>query len=162
MTAGRCAQGGFALFEVMISIVVASLGFLALAGLSMKGLTDANSSMMRSKAIELSYQMTDRVRANAPGAQAGLYNALVGAPVDPGCITTGCTTAQLAQNDFNEWRSSLSTALPSGAGVVCVDSTPDDGTPGDPQCDGAGGTLIVKIWWTEKTTQYRFTHAFRP
>jgi type IV pilus assembly protein PilV len=158
----RCKQSGFALFEVLISVVVASLGFLALAGLSMKGLRDANSSMLRSKAVELAYQMTDRVRANAPGAQAGFYNALVGAATNPGCISTSCTTAQMAQNDFNEWLLALSSALPSGTGVVCVDSTPDDGAPGDAQCDNVGGTLIVKIWWTEKTAQYRFTYAFRP
>ena len=55
-------------------------------------------------------------RAREPsGAQAGAYNSFSGEGTSPGCITTGCTAAQLAQNDFYEWSTEAAAVLPSGA-----------------------------------------------
>jgi type IV pilus assembly protein PilV len=162
MSSGRRALAGFALYEAMISILVVSFGFLGFVGLQTKGLANANSSLLRSKAVSLGYQIADRARANLPAAQAGAYNLLEGTPNDPGCIATGCTTAQIVQSDYAEWRADIAAALPSGAGMVCVDSTPEDGSPDNAQCDGVGSTLAIKIWWTEKKVQYRFSSSFRP
>ena len=37
-----------------------------------------------------------------------------------------------------------------GAGFVCIDSTPNDGTGvGNPACDGAGTQFSVKVWWDD-------------
>ena len=68
----------------------------------------------------------------------------------------------MAQADFAEWRTQVAAALPAGSGVVCLDSTPDDGDSADAQCDNLGTTLVVKIFWTEKSGTYRFANAFRP
>ena len=155
-------QVGYGLIESMVSIFVVSIGFLGFAGLEAKGLTAANDSLLRSKAIYLSYQMADRVRANLPAVQAGSYNSLTGAASNPGCISTSCTAVQVAQNDFYEWTSEVGSALPSGAGVICLDSTPDDGTPGAAQCDAQGNVFTIKLWWSEKGTQHRFVTTFRP
>src|SRR5690606_23409236 len=38
-------------------------------------------------------------------------------------------------------------ALTAGEGQVCRDSTPDDGTPAAPACDGLGSLHAVKVWW---------------
>ena len=56
-------QTGSGLIEAMISIFVVSIGFLGFAGVQVNGLAAANDSLFRSKAIYLSYQMADRVRA---------------------------------------------------------------------------------------------------
>ena len=81
---------------------------------------------------------------------------------NPGCISTTCSAGQVAQNDFYEWSNEVATLLPSGAGVICLDSTPDDGTPGAPACDGAGSVLSIKLWWSEKGVQHRFVTTLRP
>jgi type IV pilus assembly protein PilV len=146
-------QHGSGLIESMISIFVVSIGFLGFAGLQVNGLAAANDSLFRSKAVYLSYQMADRVRANLPAVTLGSYNSMVGSASNPGCISTNCTVAQVAQNDFYEWTTEIGAALPSGSGVICLDSTPDDGASGDPQCDGAGSVYSIKIWWSEKGTQ---------
>ncbi len=156
----------------MISIFVVSIGFLGFAGLQVKGLAAVNDSMFRSKAVYLSYQMADRVRANLPAVALGSYNAMTGTASNPGCITTGCTTAQVAQNDFYEWTTEIGASLPSGSGVICLDGSPDDGAPGDPQCDGAGSVYTIKIWWMEKDMpvvtpglpagMHRFVMTLRP
>ena len=158
----RRAHAGSTLFEVMVSIFVVSLGFLGFARLQINGLAMANSGLLRSGAVYLSYEMTDRMRANLPAVQAGAYNALTGTATDPGCVTIGCTPAQIAQTDYFEWTTEAAALLPAGAAVVCLDSTPEDGTPGAPACDGAGNTFTVKVWWTEKGTQSRFVSSFRP
>lgn len=158
----RRMQTGSGLIESMVSIFVVSIGFIGFAGLQIKGLTAANDSMTRSKAVYLSYQIADRVRANLPGVQAGSYDAFVGAVSSPGCISTTCTAAQVAQNDFYEWSAEAAALLPSGSGVICLDSTPDDGTPDAAACDGAGDVLSIKLWWSEKGVQHRFVTTLRP
>ena len=148
-------QAGYGLIESMISIFVVSIGFLGFAGLQVTGLAAANDSLFRSKAIYLSYQMADRVRANLPAVQAGSYNSLSGTGSSPGCISTSCTVSQLAQNDFYEWSTEVSAVLPSGQGQICLTSAPA-------ACDGAGGLYAITLSWTEKGTQHSFITAFRP
>jgi type IV pilus assembly protein PilV len=155
-------QTGSGLIESLISIFVVSIGFMGFASLQIGGLVAANDSLFRSKAVYLSYQMADRVRANLPGVQAGSYADFEGLGSSPGCIASNCTAPQVAQNDFYEWSTEVASVLPSGAGAICLDSTPDDGTPADAACDGAGSVLSIKLWWSEKGTQRRFVTTLRP
>ena len=94
----RNTQRGSGLIESLISIMVVSIGFLGFAGLQLNGLAAANDSLFRSKAVYLTNQMTDRVRANLPAANAGAYNNFSTQTVpSPGCsISVNCTAAQLA------------------------------------------------------------------
>jgi type IV pilus assembly protein PilV len=161
------AQHGSGLIEALISIFVVSIGFLGFAGLQLKGLAASNESVSRSKAVYLSYQMADRVRANLAAASAGAYNNFSSQVVpSPGCtVTVNCTPAQMAVNDFAEWLTEVQTpsVLPSGAGVVCLTSqTSLDATPDDPMCDGAGNVLAVKLWWVERGQRHQFVTTFRP
>jgi type IV pilus assembly protein PilV len=162
MLIARNAQSGSVLFETMIAIVVVSLGFLGFARLQIGGLAAANSGLLRSSAVYLSYQMTDRMRANWPGVTAGAYNNLTGVPSNPGCVAANCSPAQMAANDYYEWNQEAAALLPDGVAIVCHDSTPDDGVPGAAACDGVGDAFTVKVWWTEKGTQYMFASSFRP
>jgi type IV pilus assembly protein PilV len=149
-------QAGLGLIEAMISIFVVSIGFLGFAGLQVTGLAAANDSLFRSKAIYLSYQMADRVRANLPGVQAGSYNSFSGTGTSPACVSTSCTSAQLAQNDYYEWSTEVNTVLPSGQGKICLTSTPD-------ACDGVGSIYAITLSWTEKGgAQHSFVTSFRP
>jgi type IV pilus assembly protein PilV len=164
------AQTGSGLIESLISIVVVSIGFLGFAGLQINGLAAANDSLFRSKAVYLSYQMADRVRANLPAANNGAYNSFTSqSPPSPGCtVSVNCTAAQMATNDFAEWLTEIQSAgaLPNGGGVICLDSSSDtddqDATPANPMCNGQGDVLRIKVWWTEKGQQRHFATSFRP
>jgi type IV pilus assembly protein PilV len=151
----KCTQVGHGLIESLVSIFVVSIGFLGFAGLQVNGLAAANDSLFRTKAIYLSYQMADRVRANLPAVQAGSYNSLTGTGSDPGCISTSCTLAQVAQNDFYEWSTEVAAVLPSGQGTICLTSLPN-------ACDGAGNAYAITLSWTEKGTAHSFVTTFRP
>lgn len=106
--------------EVLITVVILSVGLLGLAGLQLTGLRANSTAEARSVATLLAYDMTDRMRANLDGVNSGAYDSIDGTETDPGCIATGCSTAQLAQYDAWQWNELIdSTAsLPSGVGQV--------------------------------------------
>jgi len=110
---------GFTLIEVLIAIIVLSIGLLGLASLQANGLKNNTSAYQRSQATLLAGEMLDRIRANHVGKCAGAYdNLLAGSVSDPGCITGGCTPAQMAQYDAFQWSERVAALLPSGQGSV--------------------------------------------
>jgi type IV pilus assembly protein PilV len=154
---------GIALMEAMIAIVLLSIGALGYAALQMKGLSASSSSMWRSKAGILAYEMADRMRANRSGLVAGSYNALAAPQVVTDCGTASdCSPARMAQLDHAQWNTALANSLPGGSGVVCLDGTPDDGTAAASACDGAGGMLAIKVFWSERGVPARLSLAVRP
>lgn len=159
----RTAQG-FALIEVLVSVVILALAALGYAKLQLSGLSANASAMWRSKATVLAYEAADRVRANLPGVAAGQYNNLVTPSTSTSActLTNVCTTTQMAARDFVQWRATVLNVLPSGFGVICLDSTADDGTAASPACDGTGSQIAIKVFWTERGTESRFVNVVRP
>lgn len=156
------------MLEVLIAVLVLSIGLLGLAGLQAASLRNNYSSYLRSQATLLAYGMSDRMRANMAGVTAGNYvmtSTATPAAVS-GCSGSGCASNQMAQNDEYEWETTLNAELPTGKGIVCLDSTPDDGTPTAPACDppGSGSIYAIKVWWTDDRdgTEKLFAMSFRP
>jgi len=143
-------QAGFTLIEVLVSALILAIGLVGVAGLQAVSLKNNQSAYMPPQASALAYDLADRMSSNVAAANAGFYDPAAAA-VRATCNTaTGCSSQQLAQNDLSEWLAALLGNLPMGAGFVCIDSTPYDGTGiGDPQCDGAGTQFTVKVWWDE-------------
>jgi type IV pilus assembly protein PilV len=159
-------ESGFGMVEVLVALVVLSLGLLSMAGLQIISIRSVHSSFVRGQAVLSAYTIADRMRANRPavrdldGTAIGFYNsadvATYQAPNDNDCTedaaaATACTTAEMAAHDLFEWNQSLTvdtTRLPNGQGTVCIDSTSNDGTPAAPACDGVGNDYAIKIWWT--------------
>ena len=159
MRARRSA--GYALLEALIAVLVTSIGFIGAARLQTLGMSFGSTAGMRQKATLLVDQMTDRMRANQAGVRLNAYDRPTAGST--ACLSTGCTPTQLAQADMAEWLADIEAQLPGGTGIVCVDSTPDDGTAAAPECSGGTGrVLAVKIWWTDKLRNNRFTTAVRP
>jgi type IV pilus assembly protein PilV len=157
---GRRGAAGYVLLEALIAVVIAAVGFVGAARMQTFGLAMNNSTQVRQKATLLGYQMADRIRANQAGVTAHAYDAA--AAGDSGCLATACTPSQLAGADITEWQSDIAAQLPGGTGVVCLDSTPDDGSAVAPQCDGLGNVIAVKLWWADKVGAPRFVVSVRP
>lgn len=166
-------DGGFTLLEVLVATVVLSVGMLSLAGLQVIGLRTGHSSYLRTQATIQSYDIIDRMRANERGVEYYNKPTLAGSAgtEDTNCETVnGCDTASMAAHDLFRWNEAIADVLPGGVGVVCVDSTPEDGDLSDPACDNLGGgnsataTYAIKIWWTDDQsgTQQLFATSFRP
>ena len=135
---------GFTLLEVMIALVIFSFGLLALAALMAKGLQYNTSALHRSYASSQAYDMADRMRANRLGIDAGNYDSVSGAGTDPGCISSGCTPAQMAQYDGWAWNSVTAAVLPRGSGTVLMSgSTYSITLTWDDDRDGAADDSFV-------------------
>jgi type IV pilus assembly protein PilV len=158
----RRSQGGYVLLEALVAVVIASVGLIGAARMQTIGLSMNNSAQVRQKATLLGYQMADRIRANQVGVTAHAYDLPSAGAVACLAAVTGCTPALLAAADVGEWQGEISTQLPSGTGVVCLDSTPDDGDAAAPACDGVGNVFAVKLWWVDKVGTPRFVVSVRP
>lgn len=116
-------QAGFSLIEVLVTMVVLSIGLLGVAGLQASGLRNNHAAYTKTQATNLAMDMAERIRAN-PNGQASYINFDTSGniPADPGCISDGCTPVQLANYDKFEWSQPLNTntkpVLPAGRGIV--------------------------------------------
>lgn len=169
-------ETGFSLIEVLVAIVILSLGILGLAGLQAVSLKNTSASGQRTIAINLAADIADRMRANPAGLADGNYiidftSDDIAELEHTNCTTSaGCSSQELAQNDIFQWNAALLTMLPqladtTVAGVVCVDAVIDSNadvlsTPLAPDCDDKVGAIsradyngrlpyVIKIWWVE-------------
>jgi len=100
-------QSGLTLVEILVTVVVLSVGLLGIAALHLTSLKNSVDSNSRSKAIWLVHNIEDRMRANR--TNAGDYVIAVGA------IPAGATVAAL---DLIAWKTDLTATLPSGDGSI--------------------------------------------
>jgi type IV pilus assembly protein PilV len=105
-------QAGFTLVEVLIALVIMSIGMLGIAGLYVHSMQAGSTSMFRHHAVTLAGDIADRIRANpragAAYALGGANNNCVGAGID-------CTPAEMAANDIFLWDQQAVATLPNGA-----------------------------------------------
>ena len=139
---------GFTLVEIMVALLILSIGLLGLAGMQANGLRQNNNALFRTYAMLQAYDMADRMRANPAGVTAGSYalTASLTSPAAPGnncvAVASPCSSAQLASADLYEWWQQTRNLLPSGVGAVQF----------TPQAGGTGGEWTVTIMWDEERT----------
>jgi type IV pilus assembly protein PilV len=136
-TDSRKRQCGFSLVEVMIALVIMSVGMLGIAGLYFQSLQAGRTSMFRHHAVTLAGDVADRIRANPTAAIA--YIDPVGA--NNNCVLGGadCTPGQMAANDVLLWKAQAADTLPGGD-VAVVFAEAVGATPPSYQ---------ITISWTE-------------
>ena len=121
---GSKRTAGFSLIEVLIALVILSVGTLGIAAMMAVSLKNKNSGYSRAQASDLAYTILDRMRANrATAIQHGYDIALGATPVSPpsdGCIgiAADCSPSQVADLDLTQWKHSLAGMLPSGDGSI--------------------------------------------
>jgi type IV pilus assembly protein PilV len=130
---GGRAAAGFTLLEVLVAMVVLSIGLLGLSGLQTSSLRNNHSALQRSQATMVSNDIIDRIRANRETATLGNYDINYGtAPTTASC-SSGCTALQVAQLDVAEWRTHVE-RLPGGQSELDVTTA---------------GVATVKVRWAD-------------
>jgi type IV pilus assembly protein PilV len=132
-------SSGLSLIEVLIALVVVSVGLLGMVGLQAYALKNNNSAYYRSQANNLAYEILDEMRANRIGALGAAYK------LDLGGTAPG--TATRAARDVSHWLNSLPYHLPNGSGAIACYINRDSKTPcntADPVC-----VCVVTIQWDD-------------
>ena len=103
-------SSGFSLVEVLIALIIMSVGMLGIAGLYVHSMQAGRTSMLRHQAVTLAGDIADRIRANPTAGAA--YTAAAGA--NNNCVATGatCDVAQMGAHDINLWQNQAADFLP--------------------------------------------------
>ena len=107
--------GGFTLVEVLVALIILSVGMLGIAGLYVHSMQAGRTSLFRHHAVTLAGDVADRIRANPRAAivysQAGANNNCVNGGID-------CSPAQMEANDIDLWDQQAADTLPNGTVAV--------------------------------------------
>ncbi len=117
---GVAGHQGFTLIEMLIAMIVLSVGLLGLAKLQSTGLRMNDSAYFRSQAVSLGYDMFDRMRGNRTQALAMAYDT-----DDDGAFGGAAAGGGLAAADVAQWQALIDNLLPGAAAdkegnVTCV------------------------------------------
>ena len=124
---GKHRSSGTTLVEVLVTLVVISVGLLGIAGLQLVSLRNNKDATIRTQASVLAADITDRMRANRTAALNDQYNLEIDA--SPG------TGTSIPEDDLTAWRTALAQQLPNGTGSV--DRT-------------TGNVFTITIQWRER------------
>lgn len=134
-------QAGVGLIEVLIAVLVLSIGFLGMAALQSKALSNNNSAMVRSIGTIASYSIVDAMRIDLAGVRAGHYDddVEVTVPTDwtaPGDCSGATKGNALTQANLNQWCDDLGSLM-------------GPGTKGEIE-DAGGGNYIITITFNDE------------
>jgi type IV pilus assembly protein PilV len=113
-------QRGMSLVEVLVALVVLSVGMLGIAVMFVQSVRSSRSAILRTQAVNLVSDMADRVRANANAQGAYDTDEYGGAPAVQNCAPEGetrsginCNSEQLAEDDLARWQLAVRNILPA-------------------------------------------------
>lgn len=138
---------GFSMVEVLVALVVLSVGLLGIAKMQALGMSSTSVAGKRALAATMADSLAATMHENqaywASPAAIGTQNASAAAV--PSCVlgsptfaAPSCTPTQLAAYDLEVWATNLNALLPNAQGsVTCQAANPN--------------TCLVSITWSEKT-----------
>lgn len=162
-------QSGFSLIEVLVAIIILSVGMLGAVGMQATALQSNKETRYQAIATTFGRELAEKMRGNNTIAIKTVANpylfdeTLSAAPALPGglvnCFTSGCTSpGTLATWDVFDWQQRVQLALPTPRVKVCFDDDPFDSTGKArwacaPASGGAGGNVaVLKMSWTRNNT----------
>ena len=143
--ARRTQSSGFGIVEVLVALVVLSIGMLGIASLYAVTLRSSGSAISRMQAVNLANDIGDRIRANKTAGAA-----YAGAAADKSCNgTTDCSAADMAAHDLFLWREQITATMPGMVGTVAVDTAT------------VPATYTVTLTWREPGDDADLSYAMR-
>lgn len=152
-------RNGFTLVEVLVTLLVLSIGLLGIEKLLLVSSRANDSAYLRTQATALAYSILDSMRANRQSAVSGGYSVTSSTTLtDPGvtCSTAGspCDSATIAQYDLWQWKNDLTTDLgPSGVGTIATANVTD------PLTGTTDVTATITVQWNDSVAQQSFGAA---
>lgn len=119
---------GVGLIEVLISLLVITIGILGMAGVHSSSLQYNQSSYVQSQATFLATDMLDRIQANNSLAKSGTsyqvglndleYSQCIESSYPNSCEAGSCTPQEMAAYDVLQWKFQLACQLPGSQGSI--------------------------------------------
>jgi type IV pilus assembly protein PilV len=131
------AQTGMSLVEVLVTLVVMSIGLLGVAALQMTTLKSNQESYVRSQVAMLAADILDRMRSNQTGFAAGNYDM----PDDMTGFDQAGAGGTAAAADIAAWQATINRLLPGS----------DSDAAGRIVRDGRIVTITIR--WREREEQ---------
>jgi type IV pilus assembly protein PilV len=164
----RHGQSGYSLLEVLIALLVFSIGLLGLAAMMVSAVRGNHQAYHHSQAVYVANSMADGLRANLAAVNAGAYNTdwVSSAAGDP--CTTGCGAPAVAARDIATWAQMANERLPGGEIRVQCAGVPT-GAATLPEA-GYNGVCTLGVRWgevgdtgqSEASTSRAFTWVIMP
>ncbi len=158
---------GFSMIELLVAVLIMGIGVLGVSALQLVSLQNNRGALVQSEAVQLAYDMMDRIRANPEGAVPGAaYDGLALTDAPPGgvdCVANNCSQAQMVTFDQALWKCSLgafnddATCVAFRTNDVLPPATAQPGLPGGDgsiAVDGAG-LVTISVTWQEPDGQAR-------
>ncbi|MES1191012.1 MAG: type IV pilus modification protein PilV [Steroidobacter sp.] len=114
------ATKGLSLVEILVTLVIISVGLLGAAALHLTSIKNGYDSSSRSRATWLANYIADRMRANESDAEQLNYNVAFSGPI---AATANSTTT----TDITEWKTQIKDLLGgNGDGSITVTQVGSD------------------------------------
>lgn len=127
-------QRGATMIEILVSLVIATLGLVSLVALQARAYSAEAESYDRAQALMILEDMVQRINANR--TRSGSYlTSDFGADASPG----DCASADLASRDLCEWNEALTRILPGARACIETPGTSSTGLPGTE-------VLVTVVW----------------
>ena len=144
---------GFTLMEILVALLVLSLGLLGMAGMQIFSLSSNYDAYLRTQATFFAYELVDKLKANRNEALAGGYDTLIsniaGSVTDCQSTTADCSPNELAVFEVTQWKCALGAYASSS---VCFSTF--NMTPILPNGDGSvtrnGAQFTISVQWLER------------
>lgn len=142
---------GVSLIEVLMAVLVFSVGLIGLSSLLITSSRSNQVAYQRTQAEFLAMSMADRMRANPLGVWSGGYSVSYPVSGTKTCTAaSACTPADLALRDQYLWSSQLTSFLAGAtASITCTNGV----TPTALQLvvrAPYAGNCVMQINWTER------------
>ncbi|MEO5811014.1 MAG: type IV pilus modification protein PilV [Rhodanobacter sp.] len=149
-------QRGVSLIEVLMAVLIFSIGLIGLAGLMVISTRSNHSAYLRTQATFLATNMAARMSANPAGVWGQDYNSALYpvAAASAGCgAGAACDAAGLATHDQQVWSTQLRTFLPNPTATILCTGAGSAGFDPTSQMNRRppyGGSCNMTINWTER------------
>ncbi|GMU42671.1 MAG: type IV pilus modification protein PilV [Xanthomonadales bacterium] len=146
------SQRGFTLIEVMVALLIFSVGLMGMAGLMVLSVKTNQSAYLRTQASFLAQSMADRIMVNRAlvTSYVGTYNASTAAASDPCTSGATCSPAQMVLRDQALWSQQMVAFLPNPtARVACNGAVL--GNAAQAGASPFNGLCTLTIEWDEST-----------
>lgn len=162
----RRKQLGFSLIEVLISVLILSVGMLGAVGMQATAMKSNKETRNQSLGINFARELGERMRGNhtvaiksASADNPYLFDVTLEASTTiaspaVNCFTDGCSAPKDAATwDVADWQGRVQAALPTPRVKVCFDNAPFDASGlGKWDCTDSGDVAVLKMGWTRSNT----------